>query len=133
VLDRVLITPFRTMVVPPPMSAFYLQMAAPVTQVAFCSAAELSNDVAVLLSTGQLVIYTMTQCKGLRFFFILRSPTYCYFYPVDSHLLRDKQKQDKKTVYHETFNKSQVLGEDRSRIEAGLLLQFRVVSIGTYL
>jgi len=52
-------TPFRTMVVPPPMSAFYLQMSAPVTQVAFCHTAELSNDVAILLCTGQLVVYTM--------------------------------------------------------------------------
>ena len=58
-----LITPFRTMVVPPPMSAFYLQMAAPVSQVSFCSAEESSNDIAVLLCTGQLVIYTMTPGK----------------------------------------------------------------------
>jgi len=64
-LDRVLVTPFRTMVVPPPMSAFYLQVAAPVTQVAFCHSATSSNDVAVLLCTGQLVVYTMTARKRL--------------------------------------------------------------------
>jgi len=52
-------TPFRTLVVPPPMSAFALQMAAPVSQVAFCCETSLSNDIAVLLCTGQLVIYTM--------------------------------------------------------------------------
>ena len=66
--DRVLMTPFRTMVVPPPMSAFYLQMAAPVTQVAFCHSPESSNDIAVLLCTGLLVIYAMTTGKVLQVF-----------------------------------------------------------------
>jgi len=66
--DRVLMTPFRTMVVPPPMSAFYLQMAAPVTQVAFCHSPESSNDIAVLLCTGLLVIYAMNTGKVLQVF-----------------------------------------------------------------
>ena len=67
-VDRVLLTPFRTMIVPPPMSAYYLQVAAPVAQVAFCHSATSSNDIAVLLCTGQLLVYTLTACKVLQFF-----------------------------------------------------------------
>jgi len=67
-VDRVLLTPFRTMIVPPPMSAYYLQVAAPVAQVAFCQSAKSSNDIAVLLCTGQLVIYMLTACKVLQFY-----------------------------------------------------------------
>ena len=64
-----LMTPFRTMVVPPPMSAFYLQMSAPVSQVSFCHLTQSSNDIAILLYTGQLYIYTMTQCNVFNFLY----------------------------------------------------------------
>ena len=68
-LDRVLMTPFRMMVVPPPMSAFYLQMSAPVSQVSFCHSTQSSNDIAVLLCTGQLFIYIMTPCNVFDFLY----------------------------------------------------------------
>ena len=69
------------------MSAFYLQMAAPVTQVAFCCAAESSNDVAVLLCTGQLVIYTSTLCTVSQFF-IVNLPQVGFISTVDSRVFK---------------------------------------------
>jgi len=55
--DRVLLTPLRSMVVPPPMSAFYLQMAGPIQCLAYCSSSVHSNDIAILLANNLLVIY----------------------------------------------------------------------------
>jgi len=62
-------TPFRTMVVPPPLSAFYLQMSTPVTQVTFCHSGDSCNDVAILLCSGQIAIYTMSH--GNQSYFVV--------------------------------------------------------------
>ncbi|XP_014675329.1 PREDICTED: elongator complex protein 1-like, partial [Priapulus caudatus] len=54
--DKLLVTPFRNMVVPPPMCAFHVQLPAFVQQVAFQSAPN-TNDMAILLSDGRIAIY----------------------------------------------------------------------------
>ncbi|XP_050400730.1 putative elongator complex protein 1 [Patella vulgata] len=58
--NKVLVTPFRTMVVPPPMSAYNLDVHAAVDQVVFCQD-ENSNDIAVLLQNNTLAIYTFNE------------------------------------------------------------------------
>ncbi|XP_041368137.1 putative elongator complex protein 1 [Gigantopelta aegis] len=52
--DQVLVTPFRVMVVPPPMCAYSLQLPAPVCQVAFGSD---RADIAVITNNNKLAIY----------------------------------------------------------------------------
>ncbi|XP_048252379.1 elongator complex protein 1-like isoform X2 [Haliotis rufescens] len=54
--EKVLVTPMRQMVVPPPLSAFQLELPAPVSQVTF-GPAGLSNDIAVMLSDQRLAVY----------------------------------------------------------------------------
>ncbi|XP_072037766.1 putative elongator complex protein 1 [Amphiura filiformis] len=53
---QVLITPFRRMVVPPPMAAYSLQLAGPVNQVLFAPPLH-SNDIATLMEDGRIAFY----------------------------------------------------------------------------
>lgn len=57
--DRVLMTPMRDMVTPPPMSAYYLQLPCPVNHVTFCIQGN-PNDLAVVLVDGRVAVYTFT-------------------------------------------------------------------------
>lgn len=56
-------TPFRQLVVPPPMSAYYLQLPAPVNLVSFCCHGN-TDDVLVLLDDGRVAVYRF---KGKSF------------------------------------------------------------------
>ncbi|OWF47940.1 putative elongator complex protein 1 [Mizuhopecten yessoensis] len=58
--DRVLLTPMRDMVTPPPMSAYYLQLPCPVNQVAFCLQGN-PNNMALILADGRVSVYTFAQ------------------------------------------------------------------------
>ncbi|XP_077988781.1 elongator complex protein 1-like isoform X3 [Glandiceps talaboti] len=60
---RVLLTPFRSAVVPPPMCAYYIQFSSNVNQVFFGSAQN-SNDVGVVLADGTVALYEFT--KGMN-------------------------------------------------------------------
>lgn len=60
---RLLMTPFRQLVVPPPMSAYYLQLPAPVNLVSFCCHGN-TDDVLVLLDDGRVAVYRF---KGKSF------------------------------------------------------------------
>uniref|UniRef100_A0A8C4NMY7 Elongator complex protein 1 n=1 Tax=Eptatretus burgeri TaxID=7764 RepID=A0A8C4NMY7_EPTBU len=55
--DRLLVTPFRFLVVPPPMAAWQALLPAPAMQVAFCPQQESPADLAVLITDGRLLIY----------------------------------------------------------------------------
>ncbi|XP_066271077.1 elongator complex protein 1-like [Branchiostoma lanceolatum] len=56
--DKVLLTPFRQVVIPPPMSAYSLQLPVPVNQVAFSPTPGV-NDLAAVLTDGTVVFYTL--------------------------------------------------------------------------
>lgn len=60
---RLLMTPFRQLVVPPPMSAYYLQLPAHVNLVSFCCHGN-TDDVLVLLDDGRVAVYRF---KGKSF------------------------------------------------------------------
>uniref|UniRef100_UPI00358E7191 elongator complex protein 1 n=1 Tax=Myxine glutinosa TaxID=7769 RepID=UPI00358E7191 len=55
--DRLLVTPFRFLVVPPPMAAWQALLPGPAMQVAFCPQRESPSDLAVLITDGHLLIY----------------------------------------------------------------------------
>ncbi|XP_041042916.1 elongator complex protein 1 isoform X2 [Carcharodon carcharias] len=55
--DKVLVTPFRQTVVPPPMCAYQLQLPCAVNQVIFSSDPQRSNDIAVLTADSQISVY----------------------------------------------------------------------------
>uniref|UniRef100_A0A8C9U140 Elongator complex protein 1 n=1 Tax=Scleropages formosus TaxID=113540 RepID=A0A8C9U140_SCLFO len=55
--DKVLVTPFRRCVIPPPMCAYDLQLPAPVTQVTFHPESSRSNELAVLMADGRLAVF----------------------------------------------------------------------------
>ncbi|XP_046559311.1 LOW QUALITY PROTEIN: putative elongator complex protein 1 [Haliotis rubra] len=57
---KVLVTPMRQMVVPPPLSAFQLELPAPGSQVTF-GPTGLSNDIAVMLSDERLAVYHLQE------------------------------------------------------------------------
>ncbi|XP_071964263.1 elongator complex protein 1-like [Antedon mediterranea] len=54
--NQVLMTPFKTMVVPPPMSAYTLKLQSSVNQIVFAPP-PICNQVAVVLSDGRLAFY----------------------------------------------------------------------------
>ncbi|XP_022111138.1 elongator complex protein 1-like [Acanthaster planci] len=54
--DKILMTPFRAMVVPPPMSAYSIHLPKPVSQVCFAPPPN-SNRMAALLNDGRVAIY----------------------------------------------------------------------------
>ncbi|XP_038077716.1 elongator complex protein 1-like isoform X2 [Patiria miniata] len=54
--DKVLMTPFRKMVVPPPISAYTMHLPKPVNQVCFAPPPH-SNKMAALMSDGKIAIY----------------------------------------------------------------------------
>ncbi|XP_071794308.1 elongator complex protein 1-like isoform X2 [Asterias amurensis] len=54
--DKILMTPFRKMVVPPPMSAYSIQLPKPVNQVCFTPPPQ-SNKMAALMNDGRIAIY----------------------------------------------------------------------------
>ncbi|XP_078667379.1 elongator complex protein 1-like isoform X2 [Branchiostoma floridae x Branchiostoma belcheri] len=56
--DKVLLTPFRQLVIPPPMSAYSLQLSTAVNQVLFSPAPGV-NDLAAVLTDGTVVFYTL--------------------------------------------------------------------------
>ena len=56
VSEQVLITPFRKMVVPPPMAAYSLQLPGPVNQVMFAPPSH-SNDIATVMHDGKVAFY----------------------------------------------------------------------------
>eukprot|EP00058_Branchiostoma_floridae_P012345 XP_002597833.1 hypothetical protein BRAFLDRAFT_286073 [Branchiostoma floridae] len=56
--DKVLMTPFRQVVIPPPMSAYSLQLPTPVSQVLFSPSPGV-NDLAAVLTDGTVVFYTL--------------------------------------------------------------------------
>ncbi|XP_078577191.1 elongator complex protein 1-like isoform X2 [Branchiostoma floridae x Branchiostoma japonicum] len=56
--DKVLLTPFRQVVIPPPMSAYSLQLQTPVSQVLFSPSPGV-NDLAAVLTDGTVVFYTL--------------------------------------------------------------------------
>ena len=53
----ILVTPFRHVVVPPPMAAHTLKLSAPVNQLVF-SPPPKCNDIVALLATGQLALFS---------------------------------------------------------------------------
>ncbi|XP_069778820.1 elongator complex protein 1 isoform X2 [Narcine bancroftii] len=55
--DKVHVTPFRQMVVPPPMCAYHLQLPCPVNQIMFSSDPQRSNDLALLTADNLISIY----------------------------------------------------------------------------
>ena len=61
--DNVLMTPFSTMVVPPPMSAYSLQLPLPVNHVTFNDQSDRSDLIAVL-SNGRLAWFTFSDDEG---------------------------------------------------------------------
>ena len=58
-------SPFRTMVVPPPMCAYSLNYKACVKCVAFC---DTTNQMAVLLNNGELIIHSQSAGECLPSF-----------------------------------------------------------------
>ncbi|ELT93767.1 hypothetical protein CAPTEDRAFT_152268 [Capitella teleta] len=60
---NLLVTPFRSMTVPPPMSAYRVEMPAAIQQVAF-SVGRHSNNFLVLLSNNTLAYYGFTEDSG---------------------------------------------------------------------
>ena len=54
--DKILVTPFRQMVVPPPMSAYTIQLPKPVNQVCFAPPPH-SNNMAALMNDGRIAYY----------------------------------------------------------------------------
>ena len=64
-VDKLMMSPFRTMVVPPPMCAYSLNYKACVKCVAFC---DTTNQMAVLLNNGELVIYSQSAGECLPSF-----------------------------------------------------------------
>lgn len=60
--DKVLLTPMRNMVVPPPMCAYSLQLPCAVNQVTFCCHGN-TNNIAVSLVNGQIAIYTFDESQ----------------------------------------------------------------------
>lgn len=80
--DRVLLSPMRNMVVPPPMSAYSLQLPCAVNQVIFCCHGN-TNDLAVLLENSQIAMYTFNgKCfywlSILIWGFLLVKPMLCF-------------------------------------------------------
>ena len=65
-VDKLMMSPFRTMVVPPPMCAYSLNYKACVKCVAFC---DTTNQMAVLLNNGELIIYSQSAGECLPSFF----------------------------------------------------------------
>uniref|UniRef100_UPI00398E37B0 elongator complex protein 1 isoform X2 n=1 Tax=Pristiophorus japonicus TaxID=55135 RepID=UPI00398E37B0 len=55
--DKVLVTPFRQVVVPPPMCAYQLQLPCAVNQIMFSSDPQRSNDFAVLTTDNRISVY----------------------------------------------------------------------------
>ncbi|XP_067839650.1 elongator complex protein 1 [Heptranchias perlo] len=55
--DKVLVTPFRQTVVPPPMCAYQLQLPCAVNQIMFSSDPQRSNDFAVLTTDNRISVY----------------------------------------------------------------------------
>ena len=53
-------TPLRSVVVPPPMSAYHLHLPAPASAVTYDPTPG-SNDLAVLLNNGSVVVFTFDQ------------------------------------------------------------------------
>jgi len=67
-VDKILMTPFRGMVVPPPMCAYELCLPAAVAEVTF-GPSSASNNLLVLLSDARLVIYDFDQSKFMFYLF----------------------------------------------------------------
>ncbi len=63
--EQVLITPFRKMVVPPPMAAYSLQPAGPVNQVMHAPP-PCSNDIAVVTEDGNVAFYRARNGKIIK-------------------------------------------------------------------
>ncbi|EDV26443.1 uncharacterized protein TRIADDRAFT_22184, partial [Trichoplax adhaerens] len=59
--DRLLVTPFSIMVMPPPMSAYYIKAESSINQVCF-GPSGISNDFAIVLANMNIAIYTY--CDG---------------------------------------------------------------------
>ncbi|XP_038660039.1 elongator complex protein 1 [Scyliorhinus canicula] len=55
--DKVLVTPFRQTVVPPPMCAYQLQLPCAVNQIVFSSDPQRSNDIAILTTDSRISVY----------------------------------------------------------------------------
>ena len=62
---KLLLTPMKHMVVPPPMSALTIDLPSPASIVSF-GPAPLSNDMAVLLSNGSVAIYKSPVENGVK-------------------------------------------------------------------
>ncbi|KAK3610232.1 hypothetical protein CHS0354_022286 [Potamilus streckersoni] len=60
--SKVLLSPMRNMIVPPPMAAFTLQLPAAVNEVCFAPPPQ-SNDLAVVLVDGRIAVYRFTDEK----------------------------------------------------------------------
>ncbi|XP_048826491.1 elongator complex protein 1 [Brienomyrus brachyistius] len=56
--DKVLVTPFRLCVVPPPMCAYELQLPSPVSQVSFLHESQRTSNMAVLTTDGRVCVYS---------------------------------------------------------------------------
>ena len=57
ILAKILMTPMRHMVAPPPMSAYQLQLPCAVNQVVFATP-PISNDLLAILVDGRVAIFT---------------------------------------------------------------------------
>jgi len=57
--EEVLTTPFRNMIIPPPMCAYSLQLPAPVSQVVPSSSGAFENDIVVLLCDDRIALFRL--------------------------------------------------------------------------
>ncbi|KAJ8304476.1 hypothetical protein KUTeg_018059 [Tegillarca granosa] len=62
--DRVLMTPTRDMVVPPPMSAYYIHLPCTVNSLAFCQGTQ-THDVAILTVDNKIALYKFQDNKDV--------------------------------------------------------------------
>ena len=84
---KLLLTPMKHMVVPPPMSALIIDLPAPASIVSF-GPAPMCNDMAVLLSNGSVAIYKSLVENGVKEKFKApgKAPTLVATYRYYSHV-----------------------------------------------
>lgn len=96
---KLLLTPMKRMVVPPPMSALTIDLPSPASIVSF-GPAPMCNDVAVLLSNGSVAIYKSLVENGVKEKFKPpgKAPTLVATYRYYSHVCAIKTSVLKVTV-----------------------------------
>ncbi|ESP00729.1 hypothetical protein LOTGIDRAFT_112482, partial [Lottia gigantea] len=115
---NVLMTPFRKMVVPPPMSAYNLTLPQFVQQVMFCLEDQYSNNIAVLLQDNTVAFYSyhisqgkectgvnVTAAGGTGFSIKCQLPVFTGIY----HIEGLESSQHPLSLYHTIWVKSDIL------------------------